>query len=174
MDEYLNLTCPLQPIATRGVTFIGLGQKFHVFIHFCVYTGISTWNFQVGITCSNLSWNLPVGLRDMRACAQKLISEKICDAPRSQKGVEAPTNAPRSDQLNHFSQGARWARRGGRGRRRAHAQGRMHPTAQFFAARRDAWCKHSLLLVQKNPKTKSQFGTQSSKVSKVWKTQTDW
>ena len=42
--------------------------------------------------------------------------------------------------------------------------GRMDPTAQFFAARRDAWCKHSLLLVQKNPKTKSQFGTQSSKV----------
>ena len=42
--------------------------------------------------------------------------------------------------------------------------GRMHPTAQFFAAWRDAWCKHSLHLVQENPKTKSHLGTQSSKV----------
>ena len=73
-------------------------------------------------SCSNLVWNLPVGLRDMRACAQKLFSEKFCDAPWAQKGVEALADAPRSDQLNDFSQGARWARRGGRGRRRAHAQ----------------------------------------------------
>ena len=43
--------------------------------------------------------------------------------------------------------------------------GRMDPLAQFFAARRDAWCKHSLLLVQKNPKTKSLWNS-SSKVFK--------
>jgi len=42
---------------------------------------------------------------------------------------------------------------------------RIESTVRFFAAWRDAWCKHSLLLVQKNPK-KSQFGTQSSKVFK--------
>ena len=43
---------------------------------------------------------------------------------------------------------------------------RIESVVRFFAARREAWCKHSLLLVQKNPKTKSQFGTQSSKVFK--------
>ena len=51
---------------------------------------------------------------------------------------------------------------------------RIESTVRFFAARRDAWCKHSLLLVQKNPKTKSQFGTQVQKCSKNWKTHTDW
>ena len=100
----------------------------------------------------------------MRTCAQKLFSEKFCDAPWAQKGVEAlddrpvPTNLTTRPRVHGGRAGA-----GGVVAVRT-PKDRIESAAQFFAARRDAWCKHSFLLVEKNPKTKSQFGTQSSKV----------
>ena len=100
----------------------------------------------------------------MRTCAQKLISEKICVAPWSQKGVEALADAPRSDQLSYFSQGARWARRGGRGHRRAHAQWADDPNGSVFCRVARRMVQALLASRSKESEDEKSFGTQTSKV----------